>query len=111
MPRMPDRPPPRAAAAAVLALRRVLLRAADAVVPGEIALWDQSMGLARTRLLGAAAGLGVGDALASGPATASELAARLGGDADTLHRVLRALAALGVVRLDRRGRFRLTRAG
>ena len=43
--------------------------------------------------------------------TAAELAPRVGADADALHRVLRAAAVDGLVRLDRRGRFRLTRIG
>jgi len=103
-------PPPRAIDAA-LALRRALLRAADAVLPPGAAVWDKTMGIARTQVLAAIAELGVADALGDGRATAAELAPRVGADADTLHRLLRAAAVDGLVRLDRRGRFRLTRQG
>ena len=98
-------------ARAVLAARRLLLHAADRLVPPEVALFDHTVAFGRTRLLGALAEHGVADALAGGPATAAELAGRLGLDADSLHRVLRALAVYGVVRLDRGGRFHLTAVG
>jgi O-methyltransferase domain len=88
-----------------------MLLAADRVTPAELALWEHSMGFARTQLLGALAEHGVIEALADGPATARRLADRLGLDADALHRVLRATAVFGLVRIDRRGRFRLTALG
>lgn len=88
-----------------------LERAAGAILPSEVAAWRLSTSFFTTRLLGAAVECGVFDALDAGPATAADLAARLQLDADTLHRVLRALAAERVVRLDRRGRFRLTHLG
>ena len=87
------------------------MRTADRLVPGEVALYDQSLAYTRTRMLGALAEHGVADALGAGPATAEQLAKRLDLHADTLHRVLRALAIYGIVRLDRRGRFRLTHVG
>jgi hypothetical protein len=62
-------------------------------------------------MLGAVAEHGVADALADGPATAEQIAGRLGLNADALHRVLRALSVYGIFRLDRRGRFSLTPAG
>jgi hypothetical protein len=108
---MPPVPPPPVVDAA-LALRRVLLRAADALLPPWAAVFDRTMGIARTQVIGTIAELGVPDLLdSSGPATADDLAARLGVDADALHRVLRAAAVDGFVRLDRRGRFKLTRYG
>ena len=106
---MADRPPPRAAVTVVTALRRTLLRLADRLLPAHLAVWDKSIGVGRTGLLGAFAELGVADALASGPQTAEQLATRLDVDADTLHRVLRAGAVEDVVKMDRRGRFKLTR--
>ncbi len=109
---MPDPPlPPWRAARAGLALRRALLRAADALLPAYFVVWQASMGTGRTQLLAALAELGVADALGSGRATAAELAPRVGADPDALHRALRAAAAEGLVRRDRRGRFRLTRLG
>src|SRR4051812_44336699 len=99
-------PPPRVVDAS-LAARRVLLRAADALLPPWAAVFDRTMGIARTMVIGTIAELGVPDLLAEGPATAAQLAARLDVNADTLHRVLRVAAVEGVVRLDRRGRFKL----
>ncbi len=108
--RMPNVPPPRVVDAG-LVVRRLLLRAADALMPATAVVWERSMGIERTQVVGTMAELGVADALAAGPLTAAELAPRVGADADTLHRLLRAAAVDGLVRIDRRGRFRLTRAG
>jgi hypothetical protein len=94
---------------AVLALRRALLRLADAVVPAQLALFEKAWGVGATGLLHVAARLGVADALAAGPRRAEELAAELGVDADALHRTLRALAGGGVFALDAEGRFSNTR--
>src|SRR4051812_49779373 len=69
------------------------------------------MGVARTEIIGVLASLGVADELAGGPLTAEELAARLAVDADALHRVMRVAADDGLFKLDRRGRFKLTRFG
>jgi hypothetical protein len=55
--------------------------------------------------------LGVADELREGPSSAADLASRLGVDADALHRVLRAAAVDGLLKVDRRGRFKLTRLG
>src|SRR3954453_23287374 len=98
---MPVPPPPVVDAA--LAVRRVLLRAADALLPPEAAVFDRPMGIARTQVIGTIAEL-VGPYLltSSGPVTAEDLAPRLAVDADALHRVLRAAAVDGLVRLDRR---------
>ena len=54
----------------------------------------------RRRRSGIAADLGVADALAGGPRSVAELAAEVGADADTLHRILRALASDGVFAED-----------
>jgi hypothetical protein len=69
------------------------------------------MGIARTEVIGVIAELGVADELGGGRATAAELATRLGVDADALHRVMRVAAADGLLKMDKRGRFRLTRFG
>src|SRR3954469_1544740 len=108
MPRVP--PPP--AVDAALFVRRMLLRAADSLLPPWAAVWDRTMGVGRTQIIGVVAELGVPDLLGeAGPQTAVELAGRLDVDADALHRVLRAAAVDGLLRVDRRGRFRLTRLG
>jgi hypothetical protein len=94
-----------------MATRRALLNLADRVFPAHFALFDKTIGLGRTHVLGTLAELGVADLLAERPQTAEELAAQLAVDADTLHRVLRAAAVEGLVKLDRRGRFKLARLG
>src|SRR3954452_13148191 len=103
---MADRPPPRAAVIAVMRARRALLSAADRLLPAHFALFDKTIGVGRTHVLGALAQIGVADLLAERPQTAEELATRLNVDADALHRVLRAAAVEGLVKVDRRGRFK-----
>jgi C-methyltransferase len=56
-------------------------------------------GVASTAAIGAAVELGLFDAFGAGPVTADALAARVGADADAVHRLLRALAAYGLVDL------------
>ncbi|MFJ9775882.1 methyltransferase [Kitasatospora sp. NPDC101157] len=55
--------------------------------------------------------LGVPDAVGDEPRTAAELAAALDADETNLHRLLRALVALDVLRYTEDGRFALTAAG
>lgn len=64
-----------------------------------------------TQLLYVAAELGVADVLASGPASAEELAAAVHADPRALNRVLRGLAAEQVLDEHPDGRFTLTSAG
>jgi hypothetical protein len=68
-------------------------------------------GLLTTQLLHVAATLRLADALAAGPASAAELAADAGAQPDALHRVLRGLAAEGVLDELPDGRFALTPVG
>jgi O-methyltransferase/methyltransferase family protein len=58
-----------------------------------------------------AATLGVADHLADGPRTSDELADAVGAHAESLYRLLRALAALGVLREEDGRRFALTPVG
>jgi hypothetical protein len=95
----------------VLGLRRRLQLLADRLVPPQAALFDQSVGLVRTQVIATLAELGVADELADGPATAAELAGRLGVDADALHRTMRAAVVSGLLKLDGEGRFSLARTG
>ncbi len=55
-----------------------------------------------------AAKLNVADLLAEGPRSAAELAAASGADPASLHRIMRALASIGVFACDPAGRFLLT---
>jgi hypothetical protein len=61
--------------------------------------------------LNVAAELGLSDRLASGPRTVAELAAEASADEDTLHRLLHALATVGVYDEGEDGRFALTELG
>jgi hypothetical protein len=108
---MPEGAPPVPIAKAAIAARRALLWLADRMLPRHLALFDKTIGIGRTHVLGTIAELGVADLLAEQPATAAELAARLGVNEDSLHRLLRAAATEGLVRLDRHGRFSLARLG
>src|SRR4051812_2259154 len=58
-----------------------------------------------------AARLGIAEELGEGPASADELAARTGADADALYRLLRALTGFGLFAHDAERRFALTPAG
>jgi hypothetical protein len=64
-------------------------------------LWDLVHGVLGTRALAIVADLGVPEVLASGPQHVDELARDLGVHADSLYRLLRALASEGVFAEDR----------
>ncbi len=68
-------------------------------------------GFRASDLIAAAAEVGLADLLADGPSSSDELAERAGAHPDALHRVLRALAQLGVVAMLDDGRFALTPLG
>jgi O-methyltransferase domain/Dimerisation domain len=61
--------------------------------------------------LAVAADLGLSDELASGPCSVADLAAAVSADRDTLHRLLRALASVGVYEERDDGLFALTNLG
>jgi O-methyltransferase domain/Dimerisation domain len=61
-----------------------------------------------TQMIYTATRLGIADALAGGPQTAGRLAERCGAHPRSLHRLLRALASLGVFAETEDGRFALT---
>jgi len=69
------------------------------------------MGFRGTHLLSVMAELGIADQLVAGPRRSVDLAAALGTHPDALHRVLRALAQLGVLDQSGDGRFALTPVG
>jgi SAM-dependent methyltransferase len=102
-------PPPRWLAAAALRLRRALRAAADLVVPAPVGLFELIGGYMQTHLLRAAARLRIADLLEEGPASAEELAARAGVEAESLRRMMRGLATLGIFARGRDGRFRNNR--
>ena len=106
-----DRAPPRPAVRAALRLRKALQRAADKLVPPEVAAYETSISFFRTRVAGGLAELGVFDAIGDGKRDAGDLAEELDLHADTLHRTLRLAAAQDLARIDRQGRFSLTPTG
>src|SRR3954468_3432730 len=108
---MAPSPPPRSVVSAVIKARTALQRLADRIVPAHVALFDKSIGVGRTQVIGALAELGVMDELARGPGPAAEPASRVGADEDALHRVLRAAAVERLVTLNGRGRFAIARLG
>ena len=105
---LPKAPPPFVIKAA-MRLRAFLQRCADAVVPGEIAVFDRAWGTTITAMVGAAARHRVADVIGEGALTAAEIAAETSTNTDVMHRMLRALATQGIFSVDARGRFSNTR--
>jgi predicted O-methyltransferase YrrM len=64
-----------------------------------------------TQAIHVVAALGIADLLGDGPRASDELAAQTGAHAPSLHRVLRALAGVGVLHEGDDGRFTLTPVG
>jgi hypothetical protein len=77
-------------------------------VPPAAALTGMLAGYWVSQALYVAARLNVADELAAGPRTVAELAAATGAHAETLYRLLRALASVGVFAEEEGGRFTLT---
>jgi hypothetical protein len=75
------------------------------------ALTEMAMGYFRSRVLSAAARLGVADALGSGERTVEQLATVCDAQPESLYRLLRALASFGVVAETRPASFVLTASG
>ena len=71
-------------------------------------LREQIMGFRATQMIHVAAKLGLADLLAAGPRPVEELAAMAGAEPQALHRLLRALASLGIFAEDPAGDFVLT---
>ena len=98
--------PPSWAVGPLFRLRHALGRVHRRVGPPVLALLDGSLGMMQTRALAIVAELGVADALGRRRLDTAALASEVGADGDALGRVLRFLAARGVFRQDRRGRWR-----
>jgi len=101
----PLTPPPGLAVAALMILRRTLQKAADSVVPAQLAMFERITGVASGQVLCELARLGVPDLLADGPLTAAQLADKTKTDAGSMLRAMRGAVAMGV--FDRRsdGRY------
>jgi hypothetical protein len=74
-------------------------------------LLEMAMAYSRSRMLCAAARLGVADALADGERDVEYVAKHCGADAGSLYRLLRALASIGIVAETAPRRFSLTPLG
>src|SRR5215831_4740294 len=85
--------------------------AKTAVAGLDMKLVEIAMAYQRSRVLCAAARLGVADALEKGERTVQEIAGSCAADVATLHRLLRTLAAMGVVAQAQRDTFVLTEFG
>jgi C-methyltransferase len=99
--------PPARAARIVEWIRHHLYRLNQRLVPAPAAMMEMIIGTWISQAITVAAELGVADALADGPLPIDELAARVGADADALHRLLRALIGRGVFRRRPDGRYDL----
>jgi ubiquinone/menaquinone biosynthesis C-methylase UbiE len=103
-------PPPAFLIRGVLALKRFVHRIEDAITPPQLAVFEMTIGVAVTQILGAVARHRIPDVLAeNGPLTSDELAARLRTHADFTHRMMRVLASRDVFRLRSDGRWENTR--
>ena len=80
-------------------------------IPPHVQLIQMGRGHVVSKLLCAAAKLELADHLAAGPRSASELAGPMQVHADSLHRLMRALASLGVLTERPLQRFALTSLG
>jgi hypothetical protein len=87
--------------------RNVLLGLNRKLFPGNVVLYEQFQSLWLLPSLYVAAKLDVAEHLKNGPLTAEELATRCSADPGALARVMRALAAEGIFRRLRDGRFAL----
>ena len=74
-------------------------------------LIDMAMGYMRSRVVCAAARLRIADALSNGEQTVQQLASACNADPDSLHRLLRVLASIGIVTEAAPGSFALTPLG
>jgi len=88
-------------------VRHHLYRLNQRLVPAPAAMMEMIIATWTSQAITVAAELGVADALAGGPLTIDELAARVGADADALRRLLRALIGRGVFRRRHDGRYEL----
>jgi SAM-dependent methyltransferase len=91
--------------------RTALQKVTRAMVPGNVALLEAAQGAWVSAALYVAAKLGIADELAHGPKTADEVAAKVGGDPDSVFRLMRMLAGRSVFHQRDDGRFELTAIG
>jgi C-methyltransferase len=103
--------PPASVARVVEWIRHYLYRLNQRLLPAPAAMMEMIISTWTSQAISAAAELGVADALADGPLSVDELAARVGADADALRRLLRALIGRGIFIRRRDGRYALNPLG
>ncbi len=106
---MSTRVPPTFVVKVAGALRRLLLQLADRLLPAPLATAELGHQFARAHILAALSELGVADALGDERLSSAEVARRTGCHAEAMHRLLRASATFGAVRMDGNGTVRATR--
>lgn len=106
---MSTKVPPAFVVKAAGAMRALLLRLADRLLPAPLAVAELGHQFARAHVLAALSELGVADALGDERLPSKEVARRTGCHAETMHRLLRAAATFGAVRMDPNGTVRATR--
>ena len=79
--------------------------------PPHIQIIQMGTGYWVSRLVGAAASLGLADHLANGPRSAADLAGPTGTNPRALHRLMRSLAGFGILSQDGGDKFALTELG
>ncbi len=92
-------------------VRASLQRLQGTLAPGGIRLLELGTGAWVTQTISVATKLGIPDELAHGALHSDEVARRVGTNPDATCRIMRALAAVGVLRRRRDGRFALTSVG
>jgi O-methyltransferase domain/Dimerisation domain len=100
--------PPAKVVRAIERVRHHLGRLHQGSVPPAAAMMELIVSAWVAQAITAAADLGVADALATGPLSGDELAARVNADPDALRRLLRALIGRGIFRQRSDGRYELT---
>ena len=88
-----------------------LPEAAAQALPPHVKLIEMGTAFLASKVVYAAAKLGLADHLDSKPMTAAELAQLIGGHAPSLHRFMRTLAGMGILSEDEAQRFALTPLG
>lgn len=97
--------PPRGAVRGLLALRKALLRAADAVVPAQLAVFDRVTAIAGSHVVTELARLKVADLVEARPLTASELATKTETDPGAMLRTMRGAVSMGFFQRDSERRY------
>jgi len=80
-------------------------------LPPHVQLVQIALGATITQVMRAAAELGIADQLADGPKTAEQVSVQLGTHAPSLHRLMRTLASLGILKQVTEHQYALTPLG